>query len=80
MTLGTRTFSRECTEDSDIPLSCEMKVEPPFKPLQVNLTFSRVRESRYSLHMRQQIQDPFNTQIAEGRLLLRCLFEGGLPL
>ena len=80
MRLGPRAIYGDFSEDSDIPLSCEMKVEPPFKPLQVNLTFSRVRESRYSLHMRQQIQDPFNTQIAEGRLLLRCLFEGGLPL
>ena len=31
--LGTRAFSRDCTEDSDIPLSCEMKDEPAFKPL-----------------------------------------------
>ena len=80
MRLGPRAFSRDCIEDSDIPLSCEMKDEPAFKPLQGNLTFSRVRESWYPLHVRQQIQDPFNIQIAEGRLLLRCLFEGGLPL
>ena len=29
-----RTFSRVSTGDSDIPLSCEMKDEPAFKPLQ----------------------------------------------
>ena len=33
MRLGPRDFSRDCTEDSDIPLSCEMKDEPAFKPL-----------------------------------------------
>ena len=80
MRLGPRAVSRDCTEDSDIPLSCEMKDEPVFKPLQGNTTFFRVRESRYPLHMRQQIQCPSHIQIAEGRLLLRCLWEGGLPL
>ena len=29
-----RAFSKDCTEASDIPLSCEMKDEPAFKPLQ----------------------------------------------
>ena len=29
-------FSRVSTGDSDIPLSCEMKLEPAFKPLQGN--------------------------------------------
>ena len=37
--LGPRAFSSECTEDSDIPLSCEKKDEPAFKPLQGNPTF-----------------------------------------
>ena len=32
-------FSRDCTEDSDIDLSCEKKDEPAFKLLQGNLTF-----------------------------------------
>ena len=80
MRLGPRAFSRDCTEDSDIPLSCEMKDEPAFKPLQGNPTFFRVRESRYPLHVRQQIQGPSHIPIAEGRLLLRCLWEGGLHL
>ena len=70
----------DCPEDSDIPLSCDMKDEPAFKPLQGNLTFFRVRESRYPLHVRQQIQRPSHITIAEGRLHLRCLWEGGLPL
>ena len=51
-------FSRVYTGDSDIPLYCEMKDEPAFNPLQGNLTFIRVRESRYPLHVRQQIQSP----------------------
>ena len=57
-----------------------MRDKPAFKQLQANLTFSRVRESQYPLHVRQQIQDPFNIQIVEGSLLLRCLWEGGLSL
>ena len=53
MRQGTRAFSRECSEDSDIPLSCEMKEEPAFKPLLGNPTFFRVRASRYPLHLTQ---------------------------
>ena len=73
-------FSKGCTEDSDIPLSCEMGDEPAFKPLQGNPTFFRVRESRYPLHVRQQIQGPSHISIAEGRLRFRRFLEGGLPL
>ena len=80
MRLGLRAFSRDCTEDSDIPLSCEMKDEPAFKPLQGNLTIFQVRVSRYPQHVRQQFQGPYHIPITEGRLLLRCLWEGGLPL
>ena len=80
MRLGPGSFPTDCTEDSDIPLSCEMKDESAFKPLPGNPTFFRVRESWHSLHVRQQIQDPSDIAIAEGRLLLRCLWEGGLPL
>ena len=35
----TMAFSRVSTVDSDIPLSCEMKDESEFKPLQGNPTF-----------------------------------------
>ena len=77
---GPRLFSRDCTEDSDLHLSCEMKDESAFQALQGNPTFFRVRESRYTLHVRQQIQGPSHIPIAEGRLILRCLWEGGLPL
>ena len=78
--LGPRAFSRDCTEDSDIPLSCELKDEPAFKPLQGKQTFFRGRESRYILHVRQQIQGSSHIPIAEGRLLLRCFWGGALPL
>ena len=80
MRLGPRALSRDCKEYSDIPLYCEMQDEPAFKPLQGNPTFFRVRESRNPLHMRQQIQGPIHILIAEGRLLLRCVWGGGLPL
>ena len=53
MRLGPRAFSRDCTEDSDVPLSYEMKDEPAFKLLQGILTFFRVRESQCPLHVRQ---------------------------
>ena len=80
MRLGPRALSRDCTEYSDIPLYCEMKDELAFLPLQGNLTFFRVRESRYPLHVREQIQGPSPIPIAEGRLLLRCLWKVGSPL
>ena len=80
MRLVPRAVSRDCTEDSDMPFSGEMKDEPAFKPLQGNPTFFRVRESRYPLHLRQQIQGPFHMPIAERSLLFRCLWESGLPL
>ena len=80
MRLGPRAFTRYCTEDSDNPLSCDMKDEPAFRPLQGNSTFFRFRESLYPLHLRQQIQGPSHIPIAEERLLLRYLWEGGLPL
>ena len=71
MRLGRRAFSRDCTEYSDIPLYCEMKDEPAFKPLHGNLTFFRVRKSQYPLHVRQEIHDPSHIPIAEGSLILR---------
>ena len=74
----TRVFSRVSTEDSDIPSSCEMKDEPAFKPLQGNPTLFLVRESRYPLHLRQQTQGASHIPLAEGRLLLRCLWKVGL--
>ena len=57
-----------------------MKDEPAFKPLQGNPTFFQVRQSQYPLHVRQQIQGPSHIPIAEGRLLLRCLWKVGLPV
>ena len=79
MRLGPGAFSRDCREDSDIPLFCEMKDEHAFKPLPGNPTFFQVRDSWYPLHVRQQIQVSSHIVIAEV-LLLRCFLEGGLPL
>ena len=80
MRRGTRVSSRISTRDSDIPSSCQMKDEPAFKPLQGNPTLFPVRESRYPLHLRQKTQGPSHIPIAEGRLLLRCLFKFGLSV
>ena len=80
MRWGHRTLSMVHTGDSDIPSSCEMKDEPAFKPLQKNSAFFRVRESRCPFHLRQQTQGPSHIPIADGILLLRCLWKVGLPL
>ena len=80
MRRAPRAFSSVSTGDSDIPSSCEMKDEPAFKPLKGNLAFFRVRESRDPLHLRQQTQGSSHIPIAEGSLLLRCLWKVGLPL
>ena len=77
---GTRVSSGISTQDSVIPSSCRMKDGPAFKPLHGTLTLILLRESRYSLHLRQKIQGPSHIPIAEGRLLLRCLLKVGLPV
>ena len=74
------SVSRDCTEGSGIPLFSEMKDEPAFKPLQGSPTLFGVRGFRYPLHLRQQTQGASHIPVAEGRFLLRCLWEGGLPL
>ena len=66
--------------DSVIPSSCQMKDEPAFKPLQGNPTLFLVRESRNPLHFRQKIQGPSDRPIAEGRILLSCLFKVALTV
>ena len=73
-------FYRVSTVYSDTPSSCEMKDVPAFKPLQGNLTFFLVRASRAPFHLRQKTQVPSHIPIAEGKLLLRCLWKVGLPL
>ena len=75
-----RAFSRICTGDSDIFSSCAMKHDPAFKPLQGNPALFWVRASRGPFHLRQKTQSPSHIPIAEGRLLLRCLWKVGLPL
>ena len=77
---GPRAFSIICKGDSDIPSSCEMKDEPALKPLKGIPAFFQVRASRCPFHLGQQIQAPSHIPIAEGSLLLRCLWKVGLPL
>ena len=57
-----------------------MKDEPAFKAMQGNPTFYQFRESRYPLNLRQQNQGPSHIPVAQGRLLLRCLWKVGLPV
>ena len=80
MRQSPKAFCRVSTGDSHVPSSREMKGESAFKTLQGNTTFSRVRAHRYSLQLRQQIQGPSHTPIAEGSLLLRCLWKVGITL
>ena len=77
---GPRAFSSVSTGDSAIPSSCEMKDEPAIKPLQRNPAFFRVRASQCPFHLMQQIQGSSHIPIAEGSLLLRCLWKVGIPL
>ena len=80
MRQGPRNFSRVSTGYSYIPSCCEMKHEPAFKPLHGNPTFFQVSASWYPLHLRQQTQGSSHIAIAEGRLLMTCLWKVGLPL
>ena len=80
MRLGPRTYSHVSTGDSDSPSSCERKDEPTFKPLQGNLKLFQLRASRCPFHLKQQTQHPSDIPIAEGSLLLRCLYKFGLTL
>ena len=74
MRRGPRPFSRVFRGDSYIPSSCEMKDETAFKPLQGNQA-CQVRASRCPFHWRQQTLGPSCLHIAEGSLLLRCLWK-----
>ena len=73
-------FSRASTGYSDMPLSCEMKDEPEFNPLQGNQAFFLVRASRGPFHFRQKTHGPSHIPTAEGKLLLRCLWKFVSPL
>ena len=75
-----RAFSRVSTGDSAILSSCEMKDKPEFKPLQGNPAFFQVRASRGPFNLRQKAQGPSHIPIAEGKLLLKCLWKVGIPL
>ena len=74
-----RSFPRLTTGDTDNPASCEMKEVPPFKPLQGNPAFFRVRASRGPLHLGQKTQGPFHIPNSEGNLLFKCFWKVGLP-
>ena len=80
MRRGPRAFSRVSTGDSESPSSCEMKDETALKPLQGNPVFFRVRASRCPFHLRKQTHCPSHIPIAEGSLLLRCLWKVGINL
>ena len=75
-----RAFSTVSTGDSYIASSCAMKDEPAFKPLQGNTTFFWVSASWFPLYLWHQTQGHPHIPIAEGRVLLRCLWKVGLPL
>ena len=80
MRRGPRAFSSMSTGDSDIPSSYEIKDEPAFKPLQGNPASFRVRASWCPFHWKHKIQGPSHRPIAEGSLLLKCLWKVGIPL
>ena len=73
-------FSRVSTGDSDMPSSCEMKDEPEFNSMQGNPAFFSVRTAGGPFQLRQKKQGPSHVPIAEGKLLLRCLWKAGTPL
>ena len=50
------------------------------KPLQGNLDFFLIRESRDPFRMKHKTQGPSHIHIPKGKLLLRCLWKDGLPL
>ena len=75
-----RAFPGVYTGDSEIHSSCEMKDKPAFKPLQGNTAFFHFRASRGPFQLRQKTQGPSHIPIVEGKLLLRCLWNVGLPV
>ena len=50
------------------------------KPLEGNLDFFLNRESRGPFRLKHKTQGPSHIHIPKGKLLLRCLWKGGLPL
>ena len=80
MRQAPRYFSSLSTRNSYIGISCAMKDEPAFKPLQGNPTFFIDMATQYPLYLRQQTQGPSHIPIAEGRVLLSCLWKVGLLL
>ena len=50
------------------------------KTLQGNLDFFLIRESPGPFRLKHKTQGPSHIQIPKGKLLLRCLWNDGLPL
>ena len=50
------------------------------KPLQGNLDFFLLRASRGTFRLKNKTQGPSHIHIPKGKLLLRCLWNDGLPL
>ena len=50
------------------------------KPVQGNLDFFLIRASRGPFQLKHKTQGPTPIHIPKGKLLLRCLWEDGLPL
>ena len=80
MRWGRSPFYRVSREDSDMPYPCEMNDKHALKPLQGNLPFFRVRASRFPFHLREKTQGPSHIPIAQGSLLLRCLWKVGIAI
>ena len=80
MRQGPRAFSRFSTSDSYIHISCEEKDERAFEPMQCNSAFFRVSISHFLFRIRKHTLGPTHIPIAERILLLRCLWEVGIPL
>ena len=62
---GPMAFSKDSTEDSDLPISCDIKDELVFKSLQGNPAFFRVRAPRCPFHLRQQTPGATHIPIGE---------------
>ena len=62
---GPMAFSKDSTQDSDLPILCDIKDEPVFKSLQGNPAFFRVRASRCPFQLRQKTPGATHIPIGE---------------
>ena len=82
MRWGTRVFSRVSTADTGFrhPFILSDERQACIQATSGNPTLFLVRETRNPLNLRQKSQGPSHIPIAEGMLLLRCLWKVGLPV